>query len=103
MRESSRFDEKHEFSDSGNTHMCVCVYEHAHTHTHHCETSGNQNHRQDLECNQREVKITNKDNWVNSRLLNRDNRTDDRGISSKHTEKINVDLGFYNKLNYVQQ
>ena len=83
--------------------VCVCVCEHAHTHTHHCETAGHQNQRQDLESNQREVKITNKDNWVNSRLLNRNNRTDDRRISSKHTEKINVDLGFYNKLNYVQQ
>lgn len=70
-----------------HTRVCVCVREHAHTHTHHCETAGHRNQRQDLDSNQREVKITNKDSWVNSSLLNSNNRTDDRGISSKHREK----------------
>ena len=107
MRECSRFDES---SDSGNTCVCVCVCvrarararmcEHARTHTHHCETAGHQNQRQDLDSNQREVKITNKDSWVNSSLLNSNNRTDD-GEYLQNTEKINVDLEFCNKLNYV--
>ena len=108
MRECSRFDERHESSDSGNTCVCVCVCarararmcEHARTHTHHCETAGHQNQRQDLDSNQREVKITNKDSWVNSSLLNSNNRTDD-GEYLQNTEKINVDLEFCNKLNYV--
>ena len=88
--------------------VCVCVRarararmcEHARTHTHHCETAGHQNQRQDLDSNQREVKITNKDSWVNSSLLNSNNRTDD-GEYLQNTEKINVDLEFCNKLNYV--
>ena len=60
-----------------HTRVCVCVREHAHTHTHHCETAGHRNQRQDLDSNQREVKITNKDSWVNSSLLNSNNRTDE--------------------------
>ena len=72
--------------------VCVCV--------HMCETAGHQNQRQGLDSNQREVKITNKDSWVNSSLLNSNNRTDD-GEYFQNTEKINVDLEFCNKLNYV--
>lgn len=50
MRKFSRFDERHESSDSGSTH------------TYHSETAEHQNQRQDLNSNQREMKITYKGN-----------------------------------------
>ena len=34
MRECSRFDERHESSDSGNTRVCVCMYVCVSMHTH---------------------------------------------------------------------
>ena len=72
VRGFSRFDKRCESSDSGNTH------------THHKETSEYQNQRQDLNSNQREIKITYKGNFMNSRLLNSNNR---RQLTKEYHQK----------------